>query len=291
VEDRPTPSSRWVTTSGTGRRTAHPYRCPLPHGPPNCAPPLIDPAPAWRRPGPSMPRRSRYLTRRARTATVIACRFLMAAGRLWSAVLLLDRRTAAGSNRPANPLGKRRRRRPCLTLAWRCRRLDGERGGADACELGVDRLPLPLLAERGTGGIQGGRRNAWTAILREASEQCERCAARKPGRGACRPRSGWRSLAGLALIATSRRQELPRLCELLAQWADSPQRAAAPGRKLAIGPRKGVGRHEMKRSGANLRRLAGVTWVRASLRNVHRSVAGLGRSRVESAAGAAEFSR
>ncbi|APD47512.1 16S rRNA (uracil(1498)-N(3))-methyltransferase [Synechococcus sp. CS-602] len=190
---------------------------------------------------------SRYLTRVLRYGNGDRFAVVDGAGRLWSAVLL-DRRTARLEQPPGQPLEAVAAAAPALTLAVAMPRLDGDVVVRMACELGVDRLQ-PLLAERGTGGIQAGRTERWTAILREASEQCERLWL--PELGEAVQAQEWlaQPWPGLALIATSRRQELPRLCELLGPWADSLSAPlASQGVKLAIGPEGGWSPNEEERA-------------------------------------------
>jgi 16S rRNA (uracil1498-N3)-methyltransferase len=103
-----------------------------------------------------------------------------------------------------------------------------------ACELGADQLQ-PLLAER---GVVAGRLplERWQAVLREATEQCERLWL--PALAEAVPVAAWLSAAppGPALIALTRRPGLPHLADWLSAGGslctDQPV-------SLAIGPEGG----------------------------------------------------
>jgi 16S rRNA (uracil1498-N3)-methyltransferase len=102
------------------------------------------------------------------------------------------------------------------------------------CELGVDRLQ-PLLAARSSIGAER-RAGRWPAILREATEQCERLWL--PDLAPAVEASSWLSkpAPGLALIATTRQQPLPLLGSLLAAIPAGESNGAI---ELAIGPEGG----------------------------------------------------
>jgi 16S rRNA (uracil1498-N3)-methyltransferase len=176
---------------------------------------------------------SRYLTRVLRYGAGDRFAVTDGAGRLWSAVLL-DRRTARLQQPAGAPLEAVAAPSPALTLALAVPRLDGDVVVRMACELGVDRLQ-PLLAERSSVGAErrGGR---WPAILREASEQCERLWL--PELGEAVEASSWlaKPAPGLALLATTRQHPLPLLGSLLAATSAGESSEAI---ELAIGPEGG----------------------------------------------------
>ena len=176
---------------------------------------------------------SRYLTRVLRYAAGDRFAVTDGAGRLWSAVLLDQRR--ARLEQPAGaPLESMAAPSPALTLALAVPRLDGDLVARMACELGVDRLQ-PLLAARSSVGAER-RAGRWPAILREATEQCERLWL--PALAPAVEASSWlaKPAAGLALIATTRQQPLPLLGSLLAALAAAESHGAI---ELAIGPEGG----------------------------------------------------
>ncbi|MCT0213690.1 MULTISPECIES: 16S rRNA (uracil(1498)-N(3))-methyltransferase [unclassified Synechococcus] len=176
---------------------------------------------------------SRYLTRSLRYRPGDRFAVTDGAGRLWSAVLL-DPRTAELQQPRQHPLEVEPAARPCLCLALAVPRLDGDVVIRMACELGVDQLQ-PLLAARSSPGAER-RRGRWPAILREAGEQSERLW--QPELGELVEAGSWlaRPVEGLALIATTRRPDLPLLGSLLAGTSagEAPEALA-----LAIGPEGG----------------------------------------------------
>jgi 16S rRNA (uracil1498-N3)-methyltransferase len=125
---------------------------------------------------------------------------------------------------------------PRLCLALALPRQDVELVWRMATELGIDRLQ-PLLADRCQGS---GRRPAlerWSAVVREATEQCERLWL--PHLETPQTAATWFAAprAGLKLLATTRREQLPALEACLSQ-------AGEPGSDLeeiflAIGPEGG----------------------------------------------------
>lgn len=126
------------------------------------------------------------------------------------------------------------RSRLCLALALP--RQDVELVWRMATELGVDRLQ-PLQAERCQGSGKNPPLERWSAVVREATEQCERLWM--PRLEPPRPAAEWlpQPDEGLRLIATTRRQDLPMLETWLAEQAGSPR--ASETITLAIGPEGG----------------------------------------------------
>lgn len=132
---------------------------------------------------------------------------------------------------------------PPLTLALGLPRRDVELVWRMATELGVDRLQ-PLQAERSQVAGQAPLER-WRSIVREATEQCERLWL--PELGEVLPALAWleQPRRGPALLATTRRQELPSLEQAL-ERALAPNLLVAPageaalaGIALAIGPEGG----------------------------------------------------
>lgn len=121
---------------------------------------------------------------------------------------------------------------PSLTLAIALPKRDSELLLRMACELGVDRLQ-PLIADHSVRAERFSRPRL-EAILREATEQCERLWLPQLA-DPCPSRDWFASPApGAKLLATTRRAALPDpLTALRAQ----PQ--AAKGLQLAIGPEGG----------------------------------------------------
>ena len=167
------------------------------------------------------------------------------AGRLWTARLQLQERQALAQleQPPERPLQWQPRPAPTLTLALALPRRDVEIVWRMACELGIDRL-LPLQAERCVAADRLNRERT-AAILREATEQCERLwlpqleAPMPAGEllASCPP-------GRLGLLATTRREGLPPLIPLLEEpWAGTGAGTRGWGRPeelvLAIGPEGG----------------------------------------------------
>lgn len=176
-----------------------------------------------------------YLSRVLRLG--LGGRFAIAdgAGRLWTARLA---EAGAELEQPLDaPLEHQNRPEPRITLAVALPRRDGESLVRMACELGVDGL-LPLQAERSQrGGSLRPERLA--VILREAVEQCERLWLPELEAAQAPADLFKAAAAGVALLATTRAQELPLLDQELAmQWAERPALVQA-GVTLAIGPEGG----------------------------------------------------
>jgi 16S rRNA (uracil1498-N3)-methyltransferase len=188
---------------------------------------------------PLQPAEAHYLRRvlRARPGDGVAV--IDGVGGLWSARLEHDGLQL--EQPPSAPLERCPRPEPLLTLALAVPRRDPDLVWRMATELGADRLQ-PLVAGRSVVSA-GFPLERWQAILREAAEQCERLWL--PQLGDPMPATGWLSSvpaedsggasAGLRLLATTRRQALPLLRQVL---LDKPQPAAA-GASLAIGPEGG----------------------------------------------------
>lgn len=125
---------------------------------------------------------------------------------------------------------------PRLCLALALPRQDVELVWRMATELGVDRLQ-PLLAERSQASGRRPPQERWSAVVREATEQCERLwlPRLEPPLAAAE----WLSGSGVAykLLATTRHQRLPLLECCLAELNQRP--AAREDICLAIGPEGG----------------------------------------------------
>ena len=122
---------------------------------------------------------------------------------------------------------------PSLTLAIALPKRDSDLLLRMACELGVDRLQ-PLIADHSVLAERFNRPRL-EAILREATEQCERLWL--PQLADPRPSRDWFAAGtpGVKLLATTRQGPLPDpLTALRAQ-----PRAASEALQLAIGPEGG----------------------------------------------------
>jgi 16S rRNA (uracil1498-N3)-methyltransferase len=164
-------------------------------------------------------------------------------GHLWSARLQGDGWLQL--EQPlAEPLASAPPPHPELELALALPKKEVELVWRMATELGADRL-VPLLAERSVRqGTPPPER--WTAVLREASEQCERLWLPRLES----PQSAGPWLAepprGLGLLATTRRQGLPLPQQLLAEVLKGlpPSVPASVRISLAIGPEGGWSEEE-----------------------------------------------
>jgi 16S rRNA (uracil1498-N3)-methyltransferase len=126
--------------------------------------------------------------------------------------------------------------RPGLCLALALPRQDVELVWRMATEVGVDRLQ-PLQAERCQAPARRPPLERWSAVVREATEQCERLWL--PQLQAPVPALDWfrQPRGGLKLLATTRREALAPLERCLAAMASAQ---ADPGEiSLAIGPEGG----------------------------------------------------
>ncbi|MFM7360592.1 MAG: 16S rRNA (uracil(1498)-N(3))-methyltransferase [Cyanobium sp.] len=160
-------------------------------------------------------------------------------GHLWSARLQGEGRLQLGQPL-AEPLASAPPPHPELELALALPKKEVELVWRMATELGADRL-VPLVAQRsvrqGTPPLE-----RWAAVLREASEQCERLWL--PQLKPPRPAGVWLAEPprGLGLLATTRRQGLPLPEQLLAS-------TTAPARiSLAIGPEGGWSEEEERQA-------------------------------------------
>lgn len=216
---------------------------------------LIDPA----RLAPELalnPEEIRYLTRVLRYGPGDRVELTDGAGGLWSAALIGTDRL--GLEQPLEqPLGREPRPALRLELAIAVPKRDMDLVVRMACELGVDRLqPLQATHSALVGSPRGER---WEAILREASEQCERLWL--PELAPPEPAGPWLGGAArgsaLCLLATTRRQGLPLLGEVLhgldpqppatltlacgpeGGWSEAEEAAAATSgwRPVSLGPR------------------------------------------------------
>jgi len=165
-------------------------------------------------------------------------------GQLWTATL--EQPTLLRLEQPLDqPLERASRPSPAITLAMAVPKRDTELVWRMATELGASQLQ-PLLANRGVvrGGLPMER---WRTIVREASEQCERLWL--PHLAEPVEALAWftKVPVGPALLATTRRQGIARLPDLLPNLlAHLPQDRlgqpidASPAElQLAIGPEGG----------------------------------------------------
>jgi 16S rRNA (uracil1498-N3)-methyltransferase len=153
-----------------------------------------------------------------------------------------------------------------ITLAIALPKRDSDLLLRMACELGVDRLQ-PLIADHSVTG-ERFQRQRLEAILREATEQCERLWV--PVLADPIPADSWLARApdGLGLLATTRRHELPGLLALLEAEVDRQQDL-----ELAIGPEGGWSEREESLAEANGWR--GVSLGGTILRSSTAAVAGI----------------
>lgn len=153
-----------------------------------------------------------------------------------------------------------------LTLAIALPKRDSELLLRMACELGVNRLQ-PLVADRSVVAERFSRPRL-EAILREATEQCERLWL--PELADPIPSSRWfkEALPGLNLLATTRRARLPDPLTLLGGEPEGMGEL-----RLAIGPEGGWSDGEEEMAGATGWRA--VTLNGAILRTSTAAVAGL----------------
>ncbi|MEB3316533.1 MAG: RsmE family RNA methyltransferase [Cyanobacteriota bacterium] len=112
-----------------------------------------------------------YLTRVLRLAAGQGCDVVDGVGHRWGALLAADGTLRLEQPLTA-PLDSQPPPAPLLELAVALPRREVDVVWRMATELGIDRLQ-PLLAERGRGRERWPLER-WRAILREASEQCER---------------------------------------------------------------------------------------------------------------------
>jgi 16S rRNA (uracil1498-N3)-methyltransferase len=182
---------------------------------------------------PLEPAETHYLRRVLRQRAGARVELVDGRGSLWSAVLEPDQRL-----RLEQPLVRPQRREappaPPLRLALALPRRETELVWRMACELGVDQIQ-PLLADH---GAVAGRLplQRWRAVLREATEQCERLWL--PELAEAVPAATWLSAPspGPGLIALTRRPGLPHLAAWLAAAVSlGPDQPLT----LAVGPEGG----------------------------------------------------
>jgi 16S rRNA (uracil1498-N3)-methyltransferase len=202
------------------------------------------------------------------------------AGRLWGA--RLEGAQGVRLEQPLEqPLQRGQPPSPGLTLALALPKRDTELVWRMATELGVNGLQ-PLIASRsGVSGRQPLER--WRSIVREAVEQCERLWL--PVVADPQPAGAWlaKPRPGLALLATTRRSNLPSLTELLAseqlaselraEQRSSDQDQPLAGISLAIGPEGGWS--EAEEAGAEAAGWRAVSLGPAILRSATAAVAGM----------------
>jgi 16S rRNA (uracil1498-N3)-methyltransferase len=182
---------------------------------------------------PLEPAEAHYLRRVLRQRAGARLELVDGRGSLWSAVLEPDQRLRL-EQPPDRPLRHEPPPRPPLRLALALPRRDTELVWRMACELGADQLQ-PLLAAH---GVVSGRlpMERWQAVLREATEQCERLWL--PALSEAVAAEAWLTAAppGPGLIALTRRPGLPHLAEwLAAEGSLCPDQPLS----LAIGPEGG----------------------------------------------------
>lgn len=187
------------------------------------------------------PEEAGYLTRVLRYRPGDRLEIIDGRGGLWCAALL-DADRLRLEQPPDAPLRREPPAPIALELALAVPKRDADLVVRMACELGVDRLQ-PLRAER-SALVGELRTERWGAILREASEQCERLWL--PGVAEAAEALAWlgqqpptlgdsQRPGSCRLLATTRRPELPLLAAVLAELAGEP-----PGRlTLACGPEGG----------------------------------------------------
>jgi len=169
-------------------------------------------------------------------------------GGLWTAVLDPERSLRL-EQEPGLPLLREAPPGPPLELAMAVPRREADLVWRMATELGADRLQ-PLLAERGAPGERCPIER-WQGIVREATEQCERLW--HPVLESPRPAGEWlaRPAAGIALLATTRREGLPLCSQRLRELVEGAGAAdLAAGLRLAIGPEGGWSPQEEERAEA-----------------------------------------
>ena len=157
-------------------------------------------------------------------------------GQLWSATV--DEPALLRLEQPLDqPLQRANRPSQAITLAMAVPKRDAELVWRMATELGATHLQ-PLLASRGVvrGGLPLQR---WRTIVREATEQCERLWL--PQLAEPVEALAWfsRAAVGPALLATTRRQGLPSLPDLLQERLLSQGDPSPAEVRLAIGPEGG----------------------------------------------------
>jgi len=173
---------------------------------------------------------SRYLTRVLRLGPGGLFAVVDGAGGLWEA--RIEGRSQARLQQPlAMPLERQPRPCPELVLAAAVVKRDYEVLLRMAVELGVDQLQ-PWICDR-TAVLGQLRPERWRSIAREAVEQCERLWLPQlpdPSPAA----QGWGQASGLRLLATTRREGLPSLEQVLEQVNLRPEALW-----LACGPEGG----------------------------------------------------
>ncbi|MCS5691696.1 16S rRNA (uracil(1498)-N(3))-methyltransferase [Cyanobium sp. FGCU-6] len=189
---------------------------------------------------PLEPAEAHYLRRVLRARPGDGVEVIDGAGGLWSA-RLAENGGLRLEQLPSAPLQRSPRPAPPLTLALAVPRRDPDLVWRMATELGADRLQ-PLVAARSVVSERFPIER-WRAIVREAAEQCERLWL--PRLADPMPAKGWLSAApaedsqaaraGLRLLATTRRESLPLLRQVL---MTQPQLAAVDV-SLVIGPEGG----------------------------------------------------
>lgn len=185
-----------------------------------------------------------YLTRVLRLRPGDPVALIDGCGGLWGAQL---GRGAWLERLQAEP-GEPARAAPPLTLALGLPRRDVELVWRMATELGIDRLQ-PLQAERSQSAAQPPLER-WRAIVREATEQCERLWL--PQLEDTSAALAWlqQGRSGITLLATTRREDLPSLEQALSEAVAPAGTKGAAGEPslaeiaLAIGPEGGWSRQE-----------------------------------------------
>ena len=163
-------------------------------------------------------------------------------GRLWSAVLESGEQLRL-EQPPEAPLEQAMPASPGLTLALAVPRRDAELVWRMAAELGAARLQ-PLIAARGVVR-EPLPLDRWAAIIREATEQCERLWLPELAAPLSASRYWSEAMPGTRLLATTRRAAIPPLASWVqALWKRNPGEPIT----LAIGPEGGWSEEEERQA-------------------------------------------
>jgi len=211
-----------------------------------------------------------YLQRVLRLRSGDGLELVDGAGRLWGA--RLEGSQGVRLEQPLEqPLQQDPPPAPGLTLALALPKRDTELVWRMATELGVKGLQPQIASRSGVSGRQTLER--WRSIVREAVEQCERLWL--PVVADPQPAGAWLAepQSGLALLATTRRPDLPSLSELLAEPEATVQSQTLAGICLAIGPEGGWS--EAEEAGAEAAGWRPVSLGPAILRTATAAVAGM----------------
>jgi 16S rRNA (uracil1498-N3)-methyltransferase len=163
-------------------------------------------------------------------------------GRLWSAVLESGEQLRL-EQPPEAPVEQALATSPALTLAVAVPRRDAELVWRMAAELGAARLQ-PLIAARGVVR-EPLPLERWAAIIREATEQCERLWLPELAPPLSASRCWSEARPGTRLLATTRRADIPPLASWVqALWNNNPWEPVT----LAVGPEGGWSEEEERQA-------------------------------------------